>query len=93
MKNGLYRVEVDMSFPNLNTPGGPQNPGTDDCSMITNKNGLFFAKMHPVKITAKPKTECFACQKFKNMSVYPLSGEPVYVKYCPNCGRNLEVTE
>lgn len=49
MRNGLYQVEV---LARQTADGGK---GVDGMALITNHDGLFFVKLHPVKLAAKPK--------------------------------------
>lgn len=112
MKDGLYRVEVlasipanpDADTPNLND--WAELAAANDCAMITNKSGLFFAKLRPVKITAQPKKKesegCYFCDNKRMAVVIPIDTEPPFLvphlhalpaqkaRYCFYCGRHLE---
>jgi hypothetical protein len=93
MKSGLYRAEVLASF--LANPGhaAPSHIEKNECAMITDDDGMFFAKLHPVKITATPARGCVYCNEMQVTEVIPYNAEggmscrPVY--YCFNCGRPL----
>jgi hypothetical protein len=97
MKSGLYRAEVEMSFPANPDPAAPSKPKENECAMITCAQGVFFAKIHPVKITATPDRGCVYCNEMQVTEVIPYNQEGRMhmrpVKYCFNCGRNLQKKE
>ena len=98
MKSGLYRIEVQMNA--LNTPAADRTnlPEADSCAIITDNDGVTFAKLHPVRIVAKPKKKdprpCNRCigRKATKLTVMPEPGkiEVHEVNYCAQCGRRLD---
>jgi hypothetical protein len=97
MKNGLYRVEVVASFPASPTADTETLPDADTCTLINDVRGMFFAKMHPVKITTVPARGCVYCNEMQVTEVIPYNAEGRMhmrlVRYCFNCGRNLQKKE
>ena len=97
MKNGLYRAEVYSSFLESKTAGTTNMPEAYECAMITNKSGMFFAKLHPVKIAATPRRGCVYCNEMRVKEVVPYNAEGRMhmrpVKYCFNCGKYLKTEE
>lgn len=55
MKSGLYRIEVQAHYQTSQTADRTNLPEPDSCAMITDKNGITFAKLHPVRIAAHPE--------------------------------------
>lgn len=102
MKSGLYRIEVHANYLEPTTDADKTNlPEPDRCAMITDSQGITFAKLHPVRIVAKTKKDdlmpCPACELMKYQRITipnPYGGtttEPV--RYCPLCGRRLDGEE
>ena len=109
MKSGLYSVELVASFPSnpdADKTNLPEDPG---CAVITDNSGLFFTKLHPVKITAKPKEKksegCYFCDNKAANVVQPWAAELPFsknepralplqpAKYCFYCGKRLKTEE
>lgn len=97
MKNGLYRAEVVASFPANLDPTAPRKPEENECAMITDSEGVYFTKLHPVKVTATPARGCVYCNEMQVTEVIPYNAEGRMhmrlVKYCFNCGRALQKKE
>ena len=95
MKTGLYRIEV-ISNLLRNDP-----PKDDNCAMITDNDGITFARLHRVNIAGKPKKKnqppCEVCEPISKDLItgilqmatgYIAAGIPV--RFCPACGRCLD---
>lgn len=54
MTNNLYRIE---------TTGTIENPKFNGSAMLYCDGGIAFVRLHPVKITAKPKSEKYTIEK------------------------------
>lgn len=97
MKTGLYRIEV-ISNLLRNDP-----PKDDNCAMITDNDGITFARLHRVNIDGKPKKKnqppCEVCEPIKKQDIGLLQTGSGYiavsipVRFCPTCGRYLYVEE
>lgn len=98
MKSGLYRIEVQANCQTGQTADRTNLPEPDCCAMITHQHGITFAKLHPLRIVAKPEKKdpgpCDACERLKNYYyLLDKTGDPVRAKYCINCGRPLNGEE
>jgi hypothetical protein len=101
MKSGLYRAEVVVSLPVSPTADRTNMPEADECAFITDKDGLFFAKLHPVKVTAEPRTKknegCYFCNDLNVRRVCPMVPDIIWktvpAAYCFNCGKRLTTEE
>ena len=98
MKSGLYRIEVQANYLQPATDADRTNlPEPDRCAMITDNQGITFAKLHPVRIVGEHKKKdrmpCIACKifQYENITIpKPYGGTTTErVRYCPLCGRHL----
>lgn len=87
MDNKLYRIEV-IAHNNL--------PTIDTIGMLMTNEGIAYVKLHPVKLTAKPRRDnshghwidgldgscmCSECNKVVRYEIG---------YYCPNCGALMD---
>ena len=88
MENNLYRIEV-IAHDNL--------PKIDTVGMLLANDGFAYVKLHPVKLTAKPKkhgnwiirTEnniCDMTYQYECSQCAQPSRCRYKTKFCPNCG-------
>ena len=95
MTNNLYRIE------NLRTIGSPEINGM---VMMSCDGGIAFAKLHPVKINAKPKTDDNKMphgrwtwnnlhdddfQTLVCSNCFSSEGASEFYNYCPSCGAKM----
>ena len=94
MENNLYRIEV-VAWDNL--------PSIDTMGMLYTNEGIAFVKLHPVKLTVKPKSkdthgkwvwkrlyEDDAYQTLVCSECMSADGASDLYKYCPNCGTPMD---
>lgn len=99
MKSGLYRIEVQANYLQPATDADRTNlPEPDRCAMITDNQGITFAKLHRLQIVAKTEKKdpgpCEACERMKNYYyLLDKTGDPIRANYCINCGRRLDREE
>ncbi len=98
MKSGLYRIEVQANYLQPATDTDRTSlPEPDCCAMITHDQGITFAKLHALRIAAKPEKKdpgpCNRCigRKATQMQIMMESGklEMHAINYCAQCGRRL----
>ena len=87
MENNLYRIEVVAwdNLPSINTTG-----------MLYTNEGMSFVKLHPVKLTAKPKSEVVHGHWIEGLDGSCMCSECNQVLryeigyYCPWCGSQMD---
>lgn len=92
MENNLYKIERT----------GLDNPPTvDTIGMLMTEYGTSFVKLHPVKLTAKPKNATQGRWTWKRLhdddyetlvcsNCFSADGANEMYNYCPNCGAKMK---
>ena len=95
MTNNLYRIE---------TMGTIENPKLNGSAMLYCEDGISFVKLHPVKISAKPKVNDNNIPQgrwtwnnlhdddFQTLvcsNCFSAEGASEFYNYCPNCGAKM----
>ncbi len=91
MENNLYRIER-TAFDNL--------PTVDVAGMLMTEQGTSFIKLHPVKLTVKPKNVTQGSWTWKRLhdddyetlvcsECLKPEGASLYYNYCPSCGKKM----
>jgi len=94
MDNNLYRIET-TSLDDL--------PTVDVVGMLMTEQGTSFIKLHPVKLTAKPKKDTAeVVHGIWKIHTHGIILSPTYEcsichdwvnktsRFCPNCGANMD---